>query len=754
MKLILTIFLLFIASYVQSQKLIQSDMPPEFPVGENAYIHWDKLPYQRIGVRAYMRGTYDRDGNNRGADASHFLYQVNDTFSVTLDIKGPGILYFIRTNHFHGSPWHYEIDGTDLVVKETATFTPDRSKDSYAVTEFMPQNLFPFPLTWTWSATKGADLMWRPVQFNRSFRLAYGHTFYGTGYYIYHQFPYEPGHDTPVGMLKPPEKEALEIMSKPGTDIAPDGKGVRIYHGKFDLDPYENNILASIDKAPAMVRAIKFSIPRSTDWDFGKCRVLVTWDHRFYESIDAPIDLFFGAGALYNNDNREYLVKGLPLNIRYSRDSVFLNCYWPMPFFTNATFELQEKSGKLIQGIQWEIRTVPYTDPANYVSYFHATYTDHKDPELGKDLTFLDTELIEGGGFWSGQFVGMSFIFTENGFLPTLEGDPRIFLDDSKTPQGWGTGTEEWGGGGDYWGGINMTIPLAGHPVGKQKKDAITDKDLINSAYRFLIADFFPFGKRAVVNLEHGGTNASQEHYSGVAYWYGIDSPSLVLTDELAVFNPEDAIRHGYTSPTASRPYVLVSRYEWGPDHDVESPNSYPKEIKNRSYGARMYYPAEEDSVQSMTGTSRFFITIKKENFGVLLRRKFDYLYPNQHAKVFVKDSTATVWNYAGEWYTAGSNTCVYSRPGGRAFSESEVAPTEHNIITSNRRWREEEFQISGKFTRGIEKLAIKIVFVPEDRDLFPDQPYPAGSKWSASRYRIYSVIMPYLPHKIHKVGP
>ena len=61
-----------------------------------------------------MRSTYDRDGGNRTADASHFLYAERPDFNVALDILGRGVLYFVRTNHWHGSPWHYVVDGTDV----------------------------------------------------------------------------------------------------------------------------------------------------------------------------------------------------------------------------------------------------------------------------------------------------------------------------------------------------------------------------------------------------------------------------------------------------------------------------------------------------------------------------------------------------------------------------------------------------------------------------------------------------------------
>ena len=145
------------------------------------------------------------------------------------------------------------------------------------------------------------------------------------------------------------------------------------------------------------------------------------------------------------------------------------------------------------------MRHAPFTDPPNHVGYFHATYRDHPAPELGQDLVLLDTAKTEGGGDWSGSFVGTSFIFSHDAVLTTLEGDPRFFFDDSRTPQAQGTGTEEWGGGGDYWGGRNMTLPFAGHPGRRASARAGEGRrsTSIQSAYRFLLADLMPFGKNA-----------------------------------------------------------------------------------------------------------------------------------------------------------------------------------------------------------------------------------------------------------------
>lgn len=476
------------------------------PIGLDAYMMWEKLPYHKIGIRAYMRSTYDREGNNRRADASHYLYQESDTFNVTLDVKGSGVLYFKRTNHFHGSPWHYEVDAINTIVKETATDDPVDAKNKYG----------------------------------------------------------------------------------------------------------------------------------------------------------------------------------------------------------------------------------------------HFTYSDQPGLEPGKDVVFLDTKVAEGGGDWSGHFVGMSWFFTCNGVLHVLEGDLRFFFDDSKTPQAWGTGSEEWGGGGDYWGGETMTIPLAGHSIGKNVRQVIPEdeRELINSAYRFLIADYFPFGKRAVIGLEHGGLNLHEAHMSGVVYWYGVNKPSLILTDELNVCHPTDRVRRNYTSPTANDCYNLVSRYEWVPDTDVAG-WANPHDKSDDFYGSRGYFFAEEDSVRTMTGITQFSSNVIKDNYGVLLRRKFDYLYPNQEAGIYVRHSENDDWNYVGTWYTAGSNTCVFSWPEGQSFTEAELAPAEHNIITSNRRWREEEFIISSMYTQGADKIDIKLEFVPDNTDLFPGNPFPAPSAWSKSRYWIYSYVLP-----------
>jgi hypothetical protein len=701
------------------------DEPPVVPVGLDAYRQWERWPYQRLGVRAYMRSTYDRRGGNESADASHFLYQKADDFNVTLDVAGPGILYFARYNHWHGSPWHYVVDGVDHIVQESSTANPTRAVESSV---FLPREALPNPLTWTWSVTKGADLMWVPIMFERSFQMAYSRTRYGTGYYIFHQFAPGTKLSQPIKAWDgktPPDRDVLELIRRAGTDIATkDGGRVRPEGGHVTVPAEGAVTLAEIGEAPAMLRALELSVPREQAIALGQARLRVTWDKRALPSIDAPVALFYGAGTLYNRDGREYLVNAFPVHIRYDGPVVRLGCYFPMPFFKSAKIELVG-AGTELRGVQWSVRYGPYAGPANHVAYFHATYRDHANPLPGNDLVLLDTREAEGGGDWSGHFVGTSFIFSHNAVLQTLEGDPRFFFDDSNTPQAYGTGTEEWGGGGDYWGGRNMTLPFAGHPTGaRNSKEANDPRDLIQSAYRFLLADLMPFGKNARICLEHGGTNESREHYETVTYWYGTPSPALVQTDELQIGDTASERAHDYVSPQASEPYEITSRYEWGVDR----------------IGGKEVYPAHSDMARKTTGSSEFTQKLEPNNFGVLLRRKLDYAYPNQRAEVFVADAKragdSAAWKPAGIWYTAGANTCVYSDPPG------ELGATQHNVQTSNRRFRDDEFLIGREHTRGRSAIRVRVKFTPENVPLFPTWPM-SELAWTEIRYTAYAYVMP-----------
>jgi hypothetical protein len=339
----------------------------------------------------------------------------------------------------------------------------------------------------------------------------------------------------------------------------------------------------------------------------------------------------------------------------------------------------------------------------------------------------LDTTTVEGSAGWCGHVVGTSFIFSDQGNLATLEGDPRFFFDDSQTPQVQGTGTEEWGGGGDYWeGGQTTTLPFFGHPVGVPNgQSPMNADDAVESAYRYLLADLMPFGKNARVQLEHGGEDDSTDHYRSVALWYGAPSACLTLTDSLHVGDAGDEAKHGYASPAASPVDTVSSRYEWGVDH----------------VGDTVVYPETEDTGRHTTGTTEFTLAIAPKNFGVLLRRKLDYARPDQRAEVFVADAAVgAAFADAGAWFLAGSSRCVYSNP---LSVPPAIQPT---VETSNRRWRDDEFLIPRSMTEGRSAIRVRVVFSPRAPGSGAGAPADAGVSapaWSEFRYSAYVWTLP-----------
>src|SRR4029079_3821740 len=218
-----------------------------------------------------------------------------------------------------------------------------------------------------------------------------------------------------------PGKDVLELLGRSGTNLFPGGDAA--------------SIPATL-RGPAAIRAIESSAPKDAAAALGRGRLRITWDGRERPSVDAPIALFFGAGTLYNRDGREYLVKSFPMTIRFDADRVHLACYFPMPYFTSARIELAGL--EQVPGVKAEVRREPPRDPPAHVGYFHATYADVPEPVKGQDMVLLDTQGAEGGAVWSGSLRGMSCVVVHNANLGTLEGDPRFFFDDSRTPQAQG----------------------------------------------------------------------------------------------------------------------------------------------------------------------------------------------------------------------------------------------------------------------------------------------------------------------------
>lgn len=691
-----------------------ADLPPVL-VGDDSIRFWDRMPYLRIGTRTVMLSTFDRAGGNEDADASHYIRHAG-ALAIPVDLAGPGVLLFSRANHWHGSPWHDIADGVDRVITESSTADPDHPVSDPT---FSPADPFTAPFAIAWPTNMGADILTVPVPFEHTLTVGYERTHYGTGYFIVQRFAEHDDHlSHPIQSWNGggPGSDVRDLFARAGTDIAPSGGSVTERTGTLAIAASTTVPITTLDDGPAMLRALTLSLPRDAALAQSDTHLRITFDDDATPAIDAPLALFFGAGTLYNRDGRTFLVKGLLTHIRFDTDRVELATYLPMPYRTRARIELAGASVAAAD-VRWSVRTVPYRDPPGFVGTLHATYRDHGVPVPGRDLVLLDTA-DEPDGPVCGTLVGTSIVFSDRAFLGTLEGDPRFFFDDSRTPQAQATGTEEWGGGGDYWGGVTTTLPLYGHPTGTaDPASALAPPDLIESAYRFLLADAMPFGFRARIQLEHGGADDSVEHYRTVTFWYGRRGACLALSDEFDVGDATDELRHHYDSPTASPVQSLASRFEVGVDHA----------------GATETVPTVTEDGRTMTGTTSFTVHLDPANVGAMLRRTLDLSVPDQRAEVWIADDRDdATYALAGVWYTAGSNRAVHSNP------PHELDPIVDAVQTSSRQLRDDEFLVARTFTAGRAAVRIQIRFTPAVQAITPGAALEPAA-WSELRYRAYS---------------
>jgi hypothetical protein len=175
--------------------------------------------------------------------------------------------------------------------------------------------------------------------------MEYSRTFYGTGYYIFDRFVKGTKLSQPIHPWEaktPPPKDILDLLGRAGTDIAPTpGKsGMREESGHVSLSGPDFTTMWRKSEQSGMLRMLELSLPKEQALAFSQARLRIFWDGRKDASVDGPISLFYGAGVLYNRDNREYLVKSLPMAIRYDDNRVYLSCYFPMPFFRSARIEI------------------------------------------------------------------------------------------------------------------------------------------------------------------------------------------------------------------------------------------------------------------------------------------------------------------------------------------------------------------------------------------------------------------------------
>lgn len=339
-------------------------------------------------------------------------------------------------------------------------------------------------------------------------------------------------------------------------------------------------------------------------------RVRITFDGQ--RTVDAPLGQFFGSGLGLAD------VKDL----MYGMDpaSKTMTSWWPMPYRDRATVQLYNGSSHTIDLAKSSVTSAPDTSTVSALSrqgdfgYFRAT-ANGGPTTPGEDYTFLHT------GGW-GKFVGVTESMVGPASRGYLEGDERVYVDGSRTPQIHGTGTEDFYEGGWYFDRGTFTDPVNGEPWHQGSGIAgCPDGSDCTGTYRSMIEDAVPFGSSLTFGIEHGGTDDVQADYSSTAYWYGRGDYTLQHSDSLDVGDAASEAAHGYQSSDAG-PTQLTSTYEG-----------------NDGTPAPMTH-----AIRATSAPITFKLLLAKHNAGVLLRRTSDQANAYQQAAVAVDGTPAGTW--------------------------------------------------------------------------------------------------------------
>ncbi|MGW3350300.1 glycoside hydrolase family 172 protein [Nonomuraea rubra] len=353
-------------------------------------------------------------------------------------------------------------------------------------------------------------------------------------------------------------------------------------------------------------------------------------------TVDSPVGEFFGSG------HAMMPVKSLMYAI--DAETRTMSAWWPMPYRTGATVELHNDTGRTIEG-EASVTSAKRTMPAN-AGYFR-TQSRAGGTTPGQSWTFLRAT-------GHGKFVGVSHTMRGPTNRNYLEGDERVHVDGSRTPQIHGTGTEDFYQAGWYFNRETFNTPFHGNPAHLAPATGCPADSDCTAAYRLMVGDAVPFAESITFDIEHGWTNDVEGVYGSTAYWYGTDRPATRRTDTLTVGDPASERAHGYTG--GGEPATLDSAFEG------DFRNTPPYQAVHRV----------------TTDPVSFTLKLDRQNRGVELRRTGDQSLAGQHAEVTVNGRRLADW----------------------------VQP----LGNQSRRWLEDVYQIPADVTRGRSTITVRLV--------------------------------------------
>jgi hypothetical protein len=551
------------------------------PIGWDLYRRLDLLPVFSRGVETRQFSSFDRMERNN--DFSHCLRLEADG-CVLAERTGPGEIdrmWFTRDFGAVGRTGSIkvELDGRTVLYTSLQALVDGALGPPFA-----------FPLVADAARSSGGNVVLVPMPFRASMRVV------TDADPIYYQVTYRVFADAGGVRTFDLGDRALDVVAKlraaGGADPKPAQPGAVTSSRDVRLQPGASVVLADL-AGPGTIDALRLRLPAPSSAD--GLRLRLTFDGQ--RTVDAPLAQFFGSG----------LGGGRVAALMFAMDpgrSGWFSAWWPMPYRSRATVELVDESPVAPASVHAEVTAAPdarwdaWLGASQAAGYFRA------DSHAGATVSGVDYGILAATG--TGKLVGVSATLRGPRSRVYLEGNERISVDGSRTPQVPGTGTEDFFGGGWYFDFGTFTDPMSGEPADEHGTPGCAAGLDCTDAYRTLLAEAVPFARSIAFGIEHGGHDDAAATYSSTAFWYGQDRPQLRVDDSVAA---------GGAAP-------LTSTYE-GSD-GAPAPLTMP--------------------VQAASAPVHLALTTSPDNAGVVLRRTSDQRAGYQSATVMVDGQAAGVW--------------------------------------------------------------------------------------------------------------
>ncbi len=647
------------------------EAPPSLGVAGMTQL--ERLPVLDGRAQALGASSHARDGGN--SDSKPYLERDGAGRYVLMEAEGPGAVtrVWMTGQSTRGT-------GDTTPYGNIAFFFDGESvpRIDVPVADFFrgDQAAFPAPLCADYHVSSGGNYCDLRIPFAKSMRITTTDApgYYGIGYETYSA-------DAVVRSFEPKDPrtltdltDAARLWARAGGDprILPPGT---VHSGQTSIPAGGRAALLHISRA-GTIRAVRIALDRHDDATLRSVRLRARWDGQAVPAVDAPLADLFATGA-----GERSPATGLLVGYSPARHEGYL--YFPMPFTASADVELVNPTRQPVKAT-WTVEEAPVTYRS--AGLFHATFRDEPHTTVGRDFTLLDAS-------GAGKVVGVSYTQTGQSvadFTTFMEGDERVYVDGSRSPALYGTGTEDFFSGGYYY---TSLFALPDH--GATTKEQVTPVGAQTSQYRLMLSDPWEFRDGIHAGIEHAAGNGQVTANRSVVFWYAGQDDDRRLRQTAAIDVPSAGYSGAGTDVTLTAFFEGDHDGNLSPPLDWLVPGSVPPPPGTDPMGESM---TEIGRTHRVGATIRFTMTLDPANHGVILRRLLDQGTFGQRAEVLVDGEPA------GIWFTPGANP--------------------------SKRWAESDFALPASLTRGKCRVLIELHVLPP---IDPPSGVPTG--WTDFRY-------------------